>query len=70
MGRLRHLFARWRGLTSLDRSEPARGRKQPLDSTDGLTAAGVGDIQRGGESGGGAPPAGWVKSYDEGRPRT
>jgi hypothetical protein len=70
MGRLRHLIARWRGIVSLDRSESAHGRERSLDNLDGLTAAGAGDMQRGDEMGGGMPPAGWVKSYDEGRPRT
>lgn len=67
---LRHLIARLRGIIAPEPDEALRGGKRPLDSIDGITAAGVGDIQRGGEAGGGAPPAGWVKSYDEGRPRT
>ena len=69
MGRLRRLAGRWRRLIPLDRSEFTHGWEKPLDTPDGLTAAGAGDVQRGGETGG-MPPASWVKSYDEGRPRT
>ena len=68
MGRVRTLVERFRRLRPLDRSEHAHGQGKPLDNTDGLTAAGAGDIQRDGEFGG-MPPASWVKSYDEGRPR-
>jgi len=68
MGRLRTLSGRLRRLMPLDRSDFTHGREKPLDNPDGLTAAGAGDIQRDGEVGG-MPPASWVKSYDEGRPR-
>jgi len=72
MGRLRQLIARFRGLRPLDRSEYSHGRKRPLDSTDAMASANMGDIGKRGDdaSGGGMPPPSWVKDYDEGRPRT
>ena len=69
MGRLRTLVARLGQLMPLDRSEHAAGTTRPLDNPDGLTGAAAGDIQRDGTGTGGMPPSGWVKSYDEGRPR-
>jgi len=57
----------------LDRSEFARGEERPVDDLDALTSANAGaPIGRDdGEIGsmGGMPPASWVKSYDDGRPR-
>ena len=71
MSRLRVVLRRWRGIMSLDRSEYAQSGTRPLDTSDALVAADGGDRGRGeGDVGtGGLPPAGWVKDYDDGRPR-
>jgi hypothetical protein len=66
--RLRALIGRL-GLRSVqpqDISHDSRGR---VDNVDSLAAADFGDFDPGsGGEGGGIPP-GYVKSYDEGRPR-
>ena len=73
MGRLHGLMRRWRGIAPLDRSEFTPVTERPLDNLDGLTSANAGAPggRDDGEIGstGGLPPASWVKSYDEGRPR-
>ena len=67
LGTLRKLRKR-RGFGSLERGNSTNAAQRPTENLDGTTAAHSGrEIDTGGE-GGGIPP-GYVKSYDEGRPR-
>jgi hypothetical protein len=58
--RLKRFFARFRG-SSLQRGDYIRESERPVENTDALTAEQ--------SSGGHTFPPGYVKSYDEGRPR-
>lgn len=69
MGRLGAFLGRLFRFRPLDRGEFSRDARRPLDTPDGMTLGNPGDIDRDREIGG-LPPAGWVKDYDEGRPRT
>jgi hypothetical protein len=65
LGTLRKLRKRF---GSLERRDSTGAVERPGENLDGMTAAHSGrEIDTGGE-GGGIPP-GYVKSYDEGRPR-
>jgi hypothetical protein len=67
LGTLRKLRKRLR-LGSLERGNSTNAVQRPTENLDDMTAAHSGhEIDTGGE-GGGIPP-GYVKSYDEGRPR-
>jgi hypothetical protein len=67
LGTLRTLRKRLR-FGSLERGNSTSAAQRPTENLDGETAAHSGrEIDTGGE-GGGIPP-GYVKSYDEGRPR-
>ena len=53
---------------SVERGEQTNGSERPKENVEEMTAAHSGrELDTGGE-GGGIPP-GYVKSYDEGRPR-
>ena len=69
MGRLRAFLSGLFRVRPLDRGEFSRASRRPLDTADGLTAADTGEFGHDRDVGG-LPPAGWVKDYDEGRPRT
>jgi hypothetical protein len=65
---LRELRKRLR-FASLERRDSTGAVERPRENLDGMTAAHSGrEIDTGGEGGGGIPP-GYVKSYDDGRPR-
>jgi hypothetical protein len=67
LGTLRKLRKRLR-FRSSERGNSTHAARRPTENLDGLAAAHSGrEIDTGGE-GGGIPP-GYVKSYDEGRPR-
>ena len=67
LGTLKKLRKRLR-FRSLERRNSTSAAEGPAENLDGMTAAHFGrEIDTGGE-GGGIPP-GYVKSYDEGRPR-
>ena len=67
LGRLRKLRERLR-FGSFERGDSTSAPERPVENLDGMTAGHSGrEIDTGGE-GGGIPP-GYVKSYDEGRPR-
>ena len=67
LGTLRKLRKRLR-FGSRERGNSTNAAQRPTESLNGMTAAHSGrEIDTGGE-GGGTPP-GYVKSYDEGRPR-
>jgi hypothetical protein len=64
---LRQILRKLR-LGSLERGEHTNGSERPTENVEEMTAAHSGrELDTGGE-GGGIPP-GYVKSYDEGRPR-
>ena len=69
MRHLRAFLSRLIRFRPLDRGEFSHASRRPLDIADGLTAADAGDVDHDRDVGG-LPPAGWVKDYDEGRPRT
>jgi hypothetical protein len=56
---------RWR-FGSLERREQTSAQEQPVENLDAMTAARSHDNPLGGTSG---YPPGYVKAYDEGRPR-
>ena len=66
LGTLKKLRKRLR-FGSLERGNSTSSAERPTENLDGMTAAHFGSDVDGGE-GGGIPP-GYVKSYDEGRPR-
>ena len=66
LGTLRKLRKRLH-FGSLARENSTNAAQRPTENLDGMTAAHFGSDVDGGE-GGGIPP-GYVKSYDEGRPR-
>jgi hypothetical protein len=67
LGTLTRLRKRLR-FGSFERRNSTSAAERPTENLDGMTAAHSGrEIDTGGE-GGGIPP-GYVKSYDEGRPR-
>jgi hypothetical protein len=67
LGRLRKPRERLR-YGSFERGDSTSAPERPVENLDGMTAGHSGrEIDPGGE-GGGIPP-GYVKSYDEGRPR-
>jgi hypothetical protein len=54
---------------SMQRRDHSFDRQEHVENTDAMAAADFGDFDPGsGGEGGGIPP-GYVKSYDEGRPR-
>jgi hypothetical protein len=59
---------RWR-FGSLDRGEHTSAEERPVGNTDAMAAAGTHHHGDPSGSGGGGYPPGYVKSYDEGRPR-
>ena len=67
MGRIRRYLAERLRLRRRDPERSSGERREHVDSVDGIASAGFGDYDTFGS--GGAPPPGWVKSYDEGRPR-
>jgi len=58
---------RWRS-GSLDRGEHTSAEERPVGNTDAMAAVGHHHGDPSGSGGGGYPP-GYVKAYDEGRPR-
>ncbi len=68
---IRDLLRKIPGIGSLDRGDHTDAADRPVDNVEAMTAAYSRDIDfdpsDGG--GGGAIPPGYVKSYDEGRPR-
>ena len=57
-------------LGSLERGDFSSAQERPVENIDALAAAGERDV-RGGEfdTGGSGYPPGYVKGYDEGRPK-
>ena len=71
MNRLRKVLRRLR-LSSLEPEDYEDGTRRPFDSVDALAAAstrGEKSDAQGGESPGSVPPN-YIKTYDDGRPRT
>ena len=66
---IRELLNKFRG-SSLQRRDYTPETGEHVENTDAMAAADFNDFDAGsmGDSGGGIPP-GYVKSYDEGRPR-
>jgi hypothetical protein len=69
MRRVLALVVRRLRFRSLDRGEFSSASKRPLDNPDAMATVDFGDIDSSGGHSGGLPPPGYVKSYDEGRPR-
>ena len=68
MGGIVSSLRRWLRIGSLERSDASAAGGRRVENTDALGAAGSRD-QDATPDPGGYPP-GYVKSYDEGRPRT
>lgn len=68
---IRDLLRKIPGIGSLDRGDHTSATDRPVDNIEAMTAAYSRDMDidpSDGGGGGGIPP-GYVKSYDEGRPR-
>ena len=67
---IRDLLRKIPGIGSLDRGDHTSASDRPVDNVEAMTAAYSRDIDFDpSDGGGGAIPPGYVKSYDEGRPR-